>query len=45
MAPVDPVIFEEIWVRSDFVEIQPSASAPAPVTLSAVEAFELVSRA
>jgi hypothetical protein len=45
VAPTDPVIFGEVWVRTDFVEVQPSATAPAPITLSAVEAFELVSRA
>ena len=45
MAPIDPVMFGEVWVRTDFVEVQTSRVPPAAVTLSAVEAFELVSRA
>src|SRR5262245_8061910 len=47
MAPTDPVKFGEVWVRTDFVQIQVqrSAATPPPTTLSAMEAFQLVSRA
>jgi hypothetical protein len=46
VAPADPVIFGQVWVRTDFVEIQSGIQAGAQSAgVSAVEAFDLVNRA